>query len=397
MNMKHVVIAGAGFGGVRLARKLRKQKDVVVTLINDSPEFRYCPALYRAATGHKMGAARLSLEWMLLDATNVNLVVGKVAGIDSKKKFLNLENGTQITYDYVVFALGSVTTYFNIEGLHKHSVGVKTTEEILALRQHVHENVVSGQTEEANYVVVGAGPTGVEMAASLGAYLKNIAKKHNRPDHHIAIWLVEGADRVLPQNSVKVSSAVEKRLSKLGVKLLTNTMVGGESLHELKTSSATIKTHTVVWTAGSVVNPFYKDQGSTFKFNKRGKVLVSEHLEALPNVYVIGDNADTEYSGLALTAIRHANYVAGDIKRRIHTKGRKHHRDKKPIQVIPVGERWAIMQFGMIVLYGRIIYLLRKVADLIGYADILGYLRAITIWSHADRPENGCQVCNQSK
>ena len=146
--MKHVVIAGAGFAGVRLARKLRKQKNVTVTLINDSPDFRYCPSLYRAATGHKMGASRLSLEWMLLDTSNINFVVGKVSGIDSKNKSIKLSDGSEINYDFVVFALGSVTTYFNIEGLHKHSVGMKTTEEILELRQHVHDNIISDKEED---------------------------------------------------------------------------------------------------------------------------------------------------------------------------------------------------------------------------------------------------------
>lgn len=396
--MKHIVIVGAGFGGARLARNLRKQKDVAVTLINPSPEFKYCPALYRAATGYKMGAARLSLEWMLLDVPNVKLTVASATKLNHRKKFVELDDGRKISYDMIVFALGSVTTYFNIEGLHEHAIGVKTTEEVLALREHVHENVVKQGDKHANYVIVGGGPTGVELAAGLGGHLKRIAKKHKIKDHKVTIWLVEAGDRVLPQNLEKVSRLAARRLTDNGVQVLTKTMVEGESLHELKTSTTTIKTHTVIWTAGTMVNPFYKEQTKgMFKFDKRGRVKVSKHLEALPNVYVIGDNASTPHSGLALTAIRHANYVAKDISRRLAHKDRKTQKDSKPAQVIPVGNRWAIMQYGSISVHGRLIALVRKLADFIGYGDVLGNLRALTIWSNAEHMEEGCEICHRSK
>lgn len=394
--MKHVVIAGAGFAGVRLARKLRKQKDIAVTIINPSPEFRYCPALYRAATGYKIGAARLSLEWMLLDAPNTSLMVDEVTGINHTNHTLSLKSGTTITYDYVVFALGSVTTYFNIEGLHDHAVGVKTTEEVIALREHLHQTILKNPDKEHNYVVVGAGPTGVEMAAALGGYLQRIARKHgHKKRHKLAIWLVEGADRVLPANSKKVSRVVRRRLESKGVHILTNTFVQGESVHSLKTSNGIIKTDTVIWTAGTVNNPFFANQKEVFKLDKRGKVLVNEYLEARHNVYVIGDNAATEHSGLAPTAIWHANFVAKDIKRKLSKRTRRKHSDSKPVQVIPVGTHWAIMQYAGISIHGRSISYVRKLADYIGYGDVLGYLRALTIWAHADNEEDVCPVCHK--
>jgi NADH:ubiquinone reductase (H+-translocating) len=132
--MKKVVIIGGGFGGVRLARLLAR-KHAQVTLVNDSPDFRYSPALYRAATGKKMASARLPLDWMLLDAPSVNIKIDKAVSIDATKHEITLASGEKVlTYDYASFALGSITTYFNIEGLHEHAYGIKSADEIKRLR-----------------------------------------------------------------------------------------------------------------------------------------------------------------------------------------------------------------------------------------------------------------------
>lgn len=392
--MRHVVIAGGGFAGVRLARKLSK-KHFSVTLINDSEDFRYCPALYRAATGHKIGVARLSLEWMLLDTSNVALEIGTVDKINPQDKTIHTSDGREFNYDYCVLALGSVSTYFNIDGLHEHSVGMKTVDEIFELRSHLHNTVVNGSAQ-SNYVVVGAGPTGVEMAAALGGYLDKIAKSHNLKSRQVSVWLVEAADRLLPNNSLAASKLAQRRLEKIGVKILTDTRVEAESIHTLQTSAGPIKTDTVVWTAGSEINPFYKNQKADFKLSKRRLVKVNPHSEGLPSVYVIGDNADTTYSGLAQTAIRQADYVAKDLGNRARGRSRKARQDKRPFQIIPVGDKWAIFEYGRLVIKGRVAWWLRRLADYIGYADVLGYIRALTIWKHSESEEDYCKFC-QSK
>lgn len=394
--MKHIVIAGGGFAGVRTARRLKKQKDIRITLINDSEDFRYCPALYRAATGHKLGTARLPLEWMLLDNSNTSVIIGKVSGIDSRNRILSLDDKTELAYDYAVLALGSVTTYFNIEGLHEHAFGIKTAEEIIALRQHLHEKIAAKSTDEANYVIVGGGPTGVELAGALGSYLRKIARRHRSRRHNITIWLVEAAPRILPQMHPMASESATKRLRKLGVRIAADTKVNSETINSLKTSSGNIKTHTVIWTAGTQNNPFYKDNDHAFKLNERGKVNVDDHLQALPNVYVIGDNAATAHSGAAYTAIKHADFIAKEITARVHGKRRPDHHEPVPIQIVPAGKRWAVLQYRSLVMSGWVAYLFRKLADYIGYSDVLGYLKALTIWSHSEQQEEYCRVCQRT-
>lgn len=391
--MKQVVIIGGGFAGIRTARQLKKQKDVFVTIVNDGVDFRYCPALYRAATGFKLGAARLPLEWMLLDNSNTALVINRAVTINPEKKQIVLQDKTSLDYDYLVCALGSETTYFNIEGMHEHSYGIKSAEEILEFRKHLHSKIESSSEIDENYVIVGAGPTGVELAAALGAYLTKIAKSHKAKKHKVKIWLVEAGNRVLPQMDSKTSRIVHKHLEKKGVKILVNTKVESETVKMLKTSGGNIKTNTVIWTAGYVNNKFYRENSSIFEFAKNGKVKVDKHLTVFNSVYVAGDNAYTPYSGTALTAIRHGNFVAKDISARLEHKKRPTKYESKPVVVIPVGKNWAIMQYGKLVLYGKIASIIRGVADYVGYSDVLGYGRALTIWSNSDNTDNNCPVC----
>jgi NADH dehydrogenase len=389
--MKNIVIAGGGFAGVRVARKLRKQTNIAVTLINDSENFRYSPALYRAATGFKMGIARIPLEWMMIDAKNVNLIYGRVKKIDPKTKRFKLEDGQTINYDYAICALGSVTTYFNIEGIAENSFGVKSPSEIQKLKNHIHENI-AGNKQMQDYVVIGAGPTGVEVASLLGKYVKRVMKKHRIKKRLVNVFLVEAGPRILPQMTIRASNIAARKLRRLKVEIMVDTRVNAETAQQLKTSAGNIKTQNVIWTAGAANNPFYTENSAHFLFNQRGKVKVDKYLQALPNIYVAGDNADTPYSGLALTAVWHANSIAKDIKARIVRKKRKPHHERKPIQVIPIGSS-AILQYRNLVLHGWIVGVVRRIADFIGYSDVLGPLKALTIWSSSENSEASCNNC----
>lgn len=391
--MKNVVIAGGGFAGVRTARRLRKQKGIQITLISDSDEFRYNPALYRAATGYKMGVARLHLEWMLLDSSNIELVEDRVAKIDSKERFIQTESGDRYSYDYAVLGLGSVTTYFNVEGMHEHSFGVKSVDEITELRQHLHRIMTTEGAREHNYVIVGAGPTGVELAGAFGSYVKRIAKKHRVRNFKATIWLVEAAPRILPMMNERVSRIVYKRLTKLGVKIAVDTKVQAASINRLKTSIGEIDTHTVLWTAGTANSPFYDDNADQFEFSEHHRIKVDKYLQGCPRVYVLGDNAAVQFAGTAQAAVRHATHTAKDIIARTRGKRRKPFRPSPLVSVVPVGRGWSIMQYRRLVLHGRPISLLRLLADYVGYSEVMGLSRALTVWLNSYVEEDGCRVC----
>lgn len=391
--MRHIVIVGGGFAGIRLARNLRSEKDIWVTLVSKQQDFRYCPALYRAATGKKMGVARLPLEWMLLDIPNLQLVIGTAQKIDPKSRLLTLESGEQLNYDEVVFATGVVSTYFNIEGLDTNAYGMKSPEEVVRLRAHLHETLLMSDAPSRNYVVIGGGPTGVELAAGLGQYLKTIARRHRRSRKKINIWLVEGAPRLLPTMNERAGKLALKHLNKLGVKVKLSTRVTAGKHDRLETSGGPIPTHAIIWTAGVQNNPIFANNHEVFKLGERGKVTVNKRLEAKANIYVIGDNAATKNSGLALSAIWHANFTARDIKRQIAGKPRKDFKDRKPIQIVPVGDHFSILQWGKLNIGGLLPAILRRFADYFGYADLLGPIRALTVWRSSDILEIDCSIC----
>ena len=393
--MKHIVIAGGGFAGLHLARKLRKQKDMMITVINPSADFRYSPALYRAVVGFKIGIARLPIEWALLDCSNSTLKLASVTSVDPANKTLTTDTNELISYDYAIFSLGSKTSYFGIKGLPEFSYGIKTVDEVVALRKHIHDTLSVKSNEPHNYVIVGAGPTGVELAGSIGSYLKHITKLHHVSSVNAQVHLVEAGPRILSQMSNRAANKVAKNLSKLGVIVHTGTQVQAETLNTLRTSIGSIKTNTVIWTAGTQNNEFFSNNKSVFSFDKRGKVVVDKHLCVTPTLYVCGDNASTKFSGLALTAVWHADFIAKDIVARIHHKNRPTKYERAPAQVVPAGRAWAVFQYRGIVMSGRLPSVIRRVADFVGYRDIVGTLKALTIWSNGDTTEEVCNTCRR--
>jgi NADH dehydrogenase FAD-containing subunit len=142
-------------------------------------------------------------------------------------------------------------------------------------------------------------------------------------------------------------------------------------------------------------NPFFKANSAHFTLAKNGKVLVNEHLQGPEHVYVIGDNASTQFSGMAQTALNDADYVAADIVRKLRHKTRPPYEPEAPISVIPVGDYWAAAQWGPFKFYGYPGYILRRLADLVGYADMESWPQAVKLWLQDSRREDDCPICSR--
>ncbi|HVQ44129.1 MAG TPA: NAD(P)/FAD-dependent oxidoreductase [Candidatus Saccharimonadia bacterium] len=388
-----ILIVGGGFGGVRTAVRLSRQRGLDVTLISNLATFAYYPQFYHSATGGSRSEAALPLTDVLA-GTGVRLVQDVIVKIDPEAcTITSIDGKTSYPYDELIMALGCVTNYFGIKGLSEFSYGIKSIDEAERFKAHLHEQLLAGPGPDLNYVVVGAGPTGVELAASLGAYLDRITALHGLEPRDYHIELVEAAPRILPRSSEAVSRRVHRRLAKLGVEVITGAAVKAETAQELQLEGKSIATRTVVWTAGTSVNPFYYANGAHFQLAKGGRVMVSDHLEAKNHVYVIGDNAATQYSGMAQTAIRDADFVAADIARAHAGRRRPAYKPFLPVSVIPVGEYWAVAEWGRLRLYGLPGYILRRAADLIGYADIERWPQAIRVWLQDGQHDDNCQIC----
>ena len=245
-----------------------------------------------------------------------------------------------------------MTNYFGITGLLENSYDIKTIDGAEKFKRHLHDQLTSAHKPELDYVIVGAGPTGIELASALGEYLHRIVKLHGIKHGTYSIDLIEAAPRILPRSSQRFASKIEARLKKLGIKVLTNSVVQQETVDKLILKEGSIRTKTVVWTAGIANNPFFKAHNNIFTLAKNGKVEVDSHLEGATDIYVIGDNAATEYSGMAQTAVIDADFVAKDLVTKLAGQTRRDYKPKLPASVIPVGSYWAAAQIGRIELYG---------------------------------------------
>lgn len=376
----HITIVGGGFGGVRAALKLAKDKTNKITLITDKSEFTYYPALYSAATGHSHLESWVSLGTIFAGIMNVNVVIDPAVSIDPAKKQVKGKSGKTYSYDKCILALGVVTTYFGIEGLDVYSYGIKSHDEIMRLKQHLYHEIAENHEIDKHYVVIGAGATGVELSAALGSYIKRLCEHYDMPQKKIRINLIEAAPRVLPHMSKQTSEKVRKRLRKLGVSVQTGKRVEKATADEIMVGGKPLKSHTVIWTSGVTNHPFYQENSSVFKFAPNHRIVVDQYMRAAPDIYVIGDNAATPYTGLAQTALHDAIFVAKNIQREKKGFRPKDYKAVKPPVVVPVGERWAVFEWHKLRLYGWIAACIRRAADFIGYHDILPLGQALGVW-----------------
>ncbi len=390
MNKTRALIVGGGFGGIKVALELAESKQFEVTLLSDQPDFHYFPTLYHTATGGRVAESDIPLT-KLFNGKNVTLAHGKAVAIDRKKHTITAADKKHYSYDVVVFALGSVPNYFGITGIEDYSYSISTPEKAVAFKNHLHQQLTSDHKPDLNYVIVGGGPTGIELAGSLAGYMKEIMRAHGIKRRAVHIDLVEAAPKLLSRMPNTMSGAVARRLRHLGIKLYLGQTVEGETADALMVNSKPIQSHTVVWTAGATNNPFFHE--NNFKLNERGKVVVDEYLQAETDIYVIGDNADTKYSGMAQTALHDAIFVGHNLKRNAAGKLMEQYEPKVPIYVIPAGQHWAAVLWGKVQLYGFAGWLLRSLADLRAFVDYEPWWKAGDQWMTSFEGQEECPEC----
>lgn len=376
----NITIIGGGFGGVKTALELSKESKNQITLITDKPDFQYYPALYGAATGRSHLESWVPLDTIFAGKKNISVKYDTVESIDPATKTLLGKSGASYIYETCVLALGTVTTYFGIQGLETYTFGVKSAVEIEKLKQHVYADIIEGRGVDKRYIVIGAGPTGVELAAALGSYLKKLSKHLNVAESNIHVALIEAAPRVLPRMSEKASASVLKRLEKLGVKVQTGKTVESATEDLLTVSGELMTSDTIIWTSGVANHPFYKANAEHFELAPNGRVVVDKYMQVNKDLYVIGDNAATAFTGLAQTALHDALFVADHIKKTVANKPVQEYRAVMPPVVVPVGAFWAVFEWRKLRITGLVAAILRRAADFMGYSDILPIGQALGIW-----------------
>jgi NADH:ubiquinone reductase (H+-translocating) len=359
MDTHKVVILGGGFGGLTAALKL-KNAPVQVTLIDRCNYHLFQPLLYQVATG-SLSPANVAgpLRQVLRKQKNTQVLLGEAINIDTFKRQVILSDGV-VDYDTLIVATGSTHQYFGHDEWEQFAPGLKNLNDATAMRGRILLAFEAAERERdpeklrawMTFVIVGAGPTGAELAGALGE-IAHDTLKHDFRDidpSNTRIVLVEGTDRPLPTYPPKLSEDARKMLERLGVTVRTGAMVVGIDAEcvTIKEGDRTekIPTRTVLWAAGVLASPLGKilNQHAGAPLDKASRVLVEPDLTVPghPEIFVIGDLANFSHQtgqplpGVAQPAIQEGDYVAKVIRARFRSEKIKpfHYFDKGNLATI---------------------------------------------------------------
>jgi NADH:quinone reductase (non-electrogenic) len=374
-----VVIVGAGFGGLNAARTLGSAA-VQITVIDHKNFHTFQPLLYQVATaGLSPGEIAAPIRSILRSHKNIEVLMGDVIGVDLEKRIVETGD-TSLPYDYLIVAAGATHSYFGHDEWEPFAPGLKTIEDALEIRRRVllafelaERQAASGETSAPlNFVVIGGGPTGVELAGTL-AEISRYALAHDFRSidpSRTHILLLEGGPRVLPTYAEDLSRSAEEQLKHLGVEVRTSTMVTQVEAGTVQFGDTRIPATVILWAAGVAASPLGKIL--TKSVDRAGRVPVQPDLTLAghPEVFVIGDLAAAKdekgklLPGVAPNAIQQGKYVAKVIREETESAdGKKSTSARKPFHywdkgsLATIGRSAGIAQFGKIHISGFVAWL----------------------------------------
>ena len=370
--MPRVVIVGGGFGGLQAARQLRNAP-VRVTLVDRKNHHTFQPLLYQVATaGLSPGEIAAPIRWVLRSQKNVEVLLGEVTGFDLQRKVVKLAE-EELAYDYLIVAAGARHAYFGHDDWEAMAPGLKTIEDATEIRRRVYlafelaerDAARGAPPNELNFVVVGAGPTGVELAGTLAEIARNVLANefHSIDPKHTRILLVEGGPRVLPSYPEALSHSAERQLQKLGVEVRTSTLVTGMEPGRVRFGDTWETAAVTLWAAGVAASPLGKLLDAST--DRAGRVHVKDDLSIAEHstVFVIGDLAALNDAngallpGVAQVALQQGTAASKNILHLLRSEATQpfHYHDKGSMATI--GRAAAVMYSGKLQLSGYLAWM----------------------------------------
>jgi NADH:ubiquinone reductase (H+-translocating) len=370
-NRHRVVIVGGGFGGLYAAKSLGRAP-VDVTLIDKRNFHLFQPLLYQVATG-TLSPADISspLRGILNRQRNTQVLMDQVIDLDAERQQVITPNRS-IPYDTLIVATGVRHHYFGNEAWQDTAPGLKTVEDAINMRRRIFLAFEAAEKESdpqkrkalLTFVIVGGGPTGVELAGAIAELAFKTLKNdfRNIDIQQTQVLLLEGLDRVLPPYAPDLSVKAAESLQRLGVKILTQTLVTQVDKHGVTVQrngqAEVIPSETVLWAAGVKASPVGKvlEERAGAKLDRVGRVIVNSDLSvpAHPNIFVIGDLAHFIYQqevplpGVAPVATQEGRYVAKQIKAKLAGKTQPPFRYKEVGSLAIIGQNLAVVDLGFI-------------------------------------------------
>jgi NADH dehydrogenase len=359
---KKIVIVGGGFAGLNAAKVLHRA-DVDIILVDRKNHHLFQPLLYQVATA-TLAPTNIAqpIRSILRDQPNVTVVLDSVVGFELEFKMVKLESGTILYYDYLIVATGATHSYFGHDEWAPFAPGLKTVEDAVSIRKRIflafesaeRQMLETGRYDPIVFAVIGAGPTGVELAGAIADTAKIYLDKDYRliKPGDARVLLIEGIDRVLGPYPPKLSASAAEQLKTMGVELMLNTKVENIEANLITTDKGKVDCSVIIWAAGVAASPLGKMLGEV---DKRGCVMVDDNLNIKSNtkshkdVFVLGDLAHFEQDGkpvpgVAPTAIQMGEYTARTIIADMRGEARKNFRYLNKGEMATIGKMKAVAQ-----------------------------------------------------
>lgn len=368
MANTRVLILGGGFGGLNAAKTLgRSQFDFRsgfdVWLIDKTNHHLFQPLLYQVASASlSPGDIAVPMREVLSPYDNVTVLMGDVERIDKENRLVTFKNGEQMGYEYLIVALGARHSYFGNNHWEEFAPGLKTLTDALKIREQILVSFekaercdsISEAKKYLNFVIIGGGPTGVEMAGAIAeiAY-HTMLKDFRRIDTtKTKIYLIEGSPHILPAYPDELGSKAQGWLEGFGVQVITGKRVTDVTKEGVQVESTFIPTRNILWAAGNQASPILKSLD--VPLDRQGRVIVEADLSipGHPEVFVIGDAASAmdkngkPLPGLAPVAVQQGRYVANLLRKRIPKKERAPFRYHDKGTMATIGRAKAIAMIG---------------------------------------------------
>jgi len=386
--MKKVIIVGGGFAGLKAAKAFGNKKDVEVTILDRRNYHLFQPLLYQVATAG-LSPAEISgpIRGIVSRYKNVSVLMDNVQSVDLKNKTLQGDD-KKYSYDYLILACGAKHSYFANPEWETNAPGLKTLEQATEIRRRIlmafemaeKETNLEKQKQHLTFVIVGGGPTGVELSGAIAEISRQSLTKDFRhiDPSRTRVLLIEAGPRILPAFVPDLSRKAATALENLGVQIWTNTRVTDVKIDSVTLGDEIVKASTILWAAG--VQPSSLNKSLGVPLDRAGRVIIEKDLSLKehPEVFVLGDQAcyitkdGSPLPGLASVAMQQGMHAGRVILNEVEGKPRRefHYLDKG--QMATIGRRKAIAQIGKLKISGFLawlIWLFIHVYYLIGFKN----------------------------
>ncbi len=395
---------GGGFGGVRVALDLGRRKDLNIILIDKNKYHSYTPDYYETATAllpekgktsdinnfaNLKSSVAIPFAEIFKKRKNVKIIKDEVVSVDFENNNVLAKSGKTFPYDYLIIALGAVSNFFEIPNLKERAFELKTVNDALNIRNRIDEFFGSRPKHEKIRIIIGGGGfSGCEFAAEAVGYTEKLAEWHSRPKENFECLIVESGDCLLKGASHWVQERTEKRLLKLGVKIIKNYRIANVSEIEIKDEDKeAIPYNILIWTAGVKANEFVKSLG--LELQKADTLIVDEffRVKTLKNVFAIGDIAYNFSKRTvrpapmtAQAAIKQGQKLAKIMKSAVNKKKPAPYIFKSNPFIIPLGGKYALADMGFLKIEGCLGWTMRSATTLRYFFSILPFFAALKLW-----------------